>query len=103
MKITITLSVLILIPLFFITPNACAGTSLDLLSKKMEVVSLKNAKELERIVEQMIQARLASQKALSQEEIAEIRAQAEEVLRSQKEADVDAGAMVYTGCQIISP
>lgn len=93
--------VLILPPLLLIDGDVFAGSSLANVSSVLEIIAVKNKEEMDRIIEQIIEARRASQRALSPEEIEKIRQQAQAVLAAQK-ADLEtAGAMVFASCQII--
>ncbi len=101
MKSTITLFLLSLTLVLWNFTPAYAGSSFENLSKSTSFITIKNAEALNKIVEQLIEARKASQKALSKEEIERIREQAKEVLAHQIEKEVDAGAAVFTGSQVI--
>ena len=71
------------------------------------VVTVKNTKEMERIVEQIRAARAKSARALSKDEIEKIKLQAEQAVDNQNEKvvntldDPQAGAAVFVGSQII--
>ncbi len=99
-KITI-LFLLLLIPVLLFVIPAYAGTSLSSLSATTDVITVRNKEQLNRIIEQIIEARKASQKALSAEEIAKIKEQAEKALKDAELLLNNDGAMVYTGSQIV--
>lgn len=71
------------------------------------VVTVKNTKEMERIVEQIRAARAKSARALSKDEIEKIKRQAEQAVDNQNEKvinpldDPQSGAAVFVGSQII--
>ena len=102
MKITIKLFLLSLALVLWSIAPVYAGSSFTALSQTTNVIAIKNAEEMSRIIEQIIEARKATQKALSKEEIERIKERADEVLHGQttKGAD-DAGAMVYVGSEVI--
>ena len=101
MKITTKLFLLSLTLVLWSIAPVYAGSSFENLSNSTSVITIKNAEQLNRIIEQLIEARKASQKALSKEEIERIKQQAEEVLAREAAKEVDAGAMVFAGSQVI--
>ncbi len=75
-----------LITLLLFPSLSYAGTTMQYLSKTITYI------QLDKIEEQIKEARKASQRAMSKEELEKIKAQADEVLRK--------GSMVFTGAYI---
>lgn len=101
MKITITLFLLTLTPVLLIEAPVYAGSSFATLSMTTNVIAIKNAEEINRIIEQVNAARAASQRALSNDEIAKIKDQAQQAQDNQAMMIVDAGATIFCGSHII--
>lgn len=85
----------------FMAPPVYAGSSFSALSKTTDIIKIENAVKMDRIIEQIAEARKASQKALSKEEIEKLKQKADEVLTGHAVQTDDAGAMVFAGSQII--
>ena len=92
---------LFLAPALLIDVPVYAGSNFTVLSQVTNVIKIRNAQEMEKIVEQLIAARAASQKALSQEEIARIGKEAQEAKANQEALIVDSGAMVFCGSVVV--
>ena len=86
--------------LLFDTP-VYAGSSFSTLSQVTNVVKVKDAKELAKIMEQIRIAKAKSAHALSREEIEKIRMEAEQIVANQSGMVVQPGAAVFVCSQVI--
>lgn len=93
--------VLILTPVLCFETPVYAGSSFSGLSQVTSVVTVDNAKTMERIAEQIRIARAKSAHALSKDEIEKIKLQAELAIANQAEMVIQPGASVFMGSQII--
>lgn len=94
---------LIWTPVLWADRLSFAGTSLSSLSEATSIITVKNAKELSRIVKLIEEAKKDSKLVLSREEIEKIRQKAEQVLQDEANTpNEEAGASVYCGSQIIN-
>ena len=101
MKISLIFFLLIHVQVLISVTPVEAGTTFSDISKSTYIFEIKNAEEMNRIIEQILEAKRTSQRALSKDEIEKIMKQAKEARENQAVMIVDIGAMVYTGCQII--